>query len=83
MDPITQGVVGAAAAQTSAKKKNILGIGIIGILAGLAPDLDIFIRSTTDPILFLEYHRQFSHSLIFIPVGALLVAVPIFSVKFL
>jgi len=78
MDPITQGVVGAAAAQTSAKKKNILGIGIIGILAGLAPDLDIFIRSTTDPILFLEYHRQFSHSLIFIPVGALLVAVPIF-----
>ena len=78
MDPITQGVVGAAAAQTSAKKKNILGIGIIGILAGLAPDLDIFIRSSTDPILFLEYHRQFSHSLIFIPVGALLVAVPIF-----
>ena len=37
MDPITQGVVGAAAAQTSAKKKNILGIGIIGILADWRP----------------------------------------------
>lgn len=78
MDPISQGVVGAAAAQVSANKKNIFGIGIIGILAGLAPDLDIFIRSSTDPILFLEYHRQFSHSLIFIPIGALLVAVPIY-----
>lgn len=78
MDPISQGVVGAAAAQASANKKNILGVGVIGILAGLAPDLDIFIRSSTDPILFLEYHRQFSHSLIFIPVGALLVAIPIF-----
>ena len=78
MDPISQGVVGAAVAQASANKKNILGVGVIGILAGLAPDLDIFIRSSTDPILFLEYHRQFSHSLIFIPVGALLVAIPIF-----
>ena len=78
MDPISQGVVGAAAAQASANKKNILGIGVIGVLAGLAPDLDIFIRSSTDPILFLEYHRQFSHSLIFIPFGALLVALPIF-----
>ena len=61
MDPISQGVVGVAAAQTSANKKNIIAISIIGFLAGLAPDLDILIRSSTDPILFLEYHRQFVH----------------------
>ena len=78
MDPVSQGTVGAAFAQSSANKTNIVKVGFIGFLAGLAPDLDILIRSESDPILFLEYHRQFSHSLIFIPVGALLVAVPIF-----
>jgi inner membrane protein len=74
MDPISQGTVGAAFAQSTANKKNILSISVIGFLAGLAPDLDVFIRSSTDPILFLEYHRQFSHSLFFIPFGALIVA---------
>ncbi|MGB0474040.1 MAG: metal-dependent hydrolase [Porticoccaceae bacterium] len=74
MDPISQGTVGAAFAQSSANKKNILSITVIGFLAGLAPDLDVLIRSSTDPILFLEYHRQFTHSLFFIPFGALIVA---------
>ena len=40
----------------------------------MAPDLDILIGSSTDPLLFLEYHRQFTHSLVFIPVGAAFVA---------
>ena len=79
MDPISQGTVGAAFAQSTANKKNILRIGIIGFLAGLAPDLDVLIRSSNDPILFLEYHRQFSHSLFFIPFGSLIVALLIFS----
>ena len=78
MDPISQGTVGAAFAQSSANKKNILRIGIIGFLAGLAPDLDVLIRSSNDPILFLEYHRQFSHSIFFIPFGSLIVALLIF-----
>ena len=78
MDPISQGTVGAAFAQSTANKKNILRIGIIGFLAGLAPDLDVLIRSSNDPILFLEYHRQFSHSLFFIPFGSFIVALLIF-----
>jgi len=78
MDPISQGTVGAAFAQSSANKKNILRIGIIGFLAGLAPDLDVLIRSSNDPILFLEYHRQFTHSLFFIPFGSLIIALLIF-----
>ena len=53
MDPISQGTVGAAFAQSTANKNNIIKIGIIGFLAGLAPDLDVFIRSSTDPILSL------------------------------
>ena len=78
MDPISQGTVGAAFAQSTANKKNILRIGVIGFLAGLAPDLDVLIRSSNDPILFLEYHRQFSHSLFFIPFGSLIVALLVF-----
>ena len=73
MDPISQGTVGAAFAQSSANKHNIVKISVIGFIAGLAPDLDVLIRSSTDPILSLEYHRQFTHSLIFIPLGALIV----------
>ena len=78
MDPLSQGTVGAALAQSSASKKNIFRISVIGFLAGLAPDLDVLIQSSTDPILFLEYHRQFTHSLFFIPFGSLIVALILF-----
>ena len=78
MDPISQGTVGAAFAQTEANKNNIAKISIVGFLAGLAPDLDVLIRSSTDPVLFLEYHRQFTHSLFFIPLGALIVSAFVF-----
>ena len=78
MDPISQGTVGVAFAQSSASKNNILKISLIGLIAGFAPDADVVIKSSTDPILFLEYHRQFSHSLIFIPFGALIVAILFF-----
>ena len=75
MDPITQGAFGASLSLSFSKKKHILLAGIMGFLSGMAPDLDVFIRSQTDPLLFLEYHRQFTHSLIFIPVGGLICAV--------
>ena len=78
MDPISQGTVGAAFAQSSANKTNIAKISVVGFLAGLAPDLDVLIRSSTDPVLFLEYHRQFTHSLFFIPFGALIVSALVF-----
>jgi len=78
MDPLSQGTVGAAFAQSAADKNNIFKIGIIGFIAGLAPDLDVLIQSSNDPILSLEYHRQFSHSLVFIPIGSLIVALLIF-----
>jgi inner membrane protein len=79
MDPISQAALGAVAPQTLANKTAIetvglLRIGIIGALAGMAPDLDVLIQSSTDPLLQLEYHRQFTHSLIFIPFGAALCA---------
>ena len=72
MDPITQGVVGAALAQTKGETTTLAKAGVIGALAAMAPDLDVLIRSSTDPLLVLEYHRQFTHSLLFIPFGALI-----------
>ena len=74
MDPLTQGALGAALPQATRHKADIGIAGSLGFMAGLAADLDVFIRSATDPLLFLEYHRQFTHSLIFIPVGGLICA---------
>ena len=73
MDPLSQSIIGATASQASARNKHSLFIvALIGFLSGMAPDIDVFIRSTDDPLLFLEFHRQFTHSLIFIPVGGLI-----------
>ncbi len=75
MDPLSQAALGASLSQSFAKNKSKqFSVLVIGALAGMAPDLDVFIRSAGDPILFLEFHRQFTHSLIFIPLGALLCA---------
>ena len=80
MDPLTQGVLGAALPQSISNKKSLGIIGIIGFLSGLAPDLDVFIRSENDPILFLEFHRQFTHSLVFIPFGGLICSLVLYFI---
>lgn len=74
MDPITHGIVGAAAAQTvpGSDKNNFHYTSLIGFLSALGPDADTLIRSSADPLLTIELHRQFTHSLIFIPVGGLI-----------
>jgi inner membrane protein len=72
MDPITQGALGASLPQSVSTKDKLTTTTWLGCLSGMAPDIDVFIRSPTDPLLFLEFHRQFTHSLIFIPVGALI-----------
>lgn len=76
MDPISQGALGAAWAQSAAPHDDRLPTAaVLGAVSGLAPDLDTLIRSSSDPLLFLEYHRQFTHALAFVPIGALIVAV--------
>ena len=77
MDPLTQGSLAASLAQSSSPRRDIALATLCGLLAGFAPDLDVLIRSDSDPLMFLEYHRQFTHSLVFIPVGAALVAAPL------
>jgi inner membrane protein len=74
MDPFTQGALGAALPQATRKKSHVRIAGVLGFLSGMAADLDYLLRSSSDPLLFLEYHRQFTHSLAFIPVGGVLMA---------
>ena len=74
MDPLSQAALGAVVPQLAPRTREVPRLVLVGALAGMAPDLDVLIRSGTDPLLFLEYHRQFTHSLFFIPVGSLLCA---------
>ena len=82
MDPVSQAAIGASFSQSITKNTNIKIATFLGCVAGMAPDLDVLISSKTDPLLFLEFHRQFTHSLFFIPIGSLIVAAffyPIFK----
>lgn len=95
MDPVTQGTLGAAAAQAllagnfARRFEEKLGprpesfngkIWLYGALGGMAADLDILIRSTSDPILKIYYHRHFTHSLSFIPLGGLLCGLILYGI---
>lgn len=81
LDPFTHGALGAACAQLFLFKKDKKNAWIVGGLAAMAPDLDVFIRSAQDPMLALLYHRYFTHSLIFIPIGALIVSLVLMVFK--
>ncbi len=69
MDPVSQAAIGAAAAQSGASKTPLTTCLWVGALGGAMPDIDILIRSSSDHLLFLEYHRHFTHALVFIPFG--------------
>ena len=74
MDPLSQAVVGAVVGQNVSTRNQLRVAGVLAFLSALLADLDVLIQSSTDPILSLEYHRQFTHSLIFIPIGGLIAA---------
>ena len=78
MDPVSHAVLGAAAAQSTARTTRVRAIALAAAVGSLAPDLDVLIRSSGDPVLTLEYHRQFTHALLFVPLGALACAALVF-----
>lgn len=78
MDPFTHGLAGAAASQSFADKDKIKAASFAGFISALLADLDTFIFSSSDPLLNVEIHRQFTHSIIFIPVGALIGALLVY-----
>jgi len=74
LDPLTQGLLGGALALSVAPKKKSRLATAIGFTAALPADADILIGAGDDPLLNIEFHRHFTHSLIFIPIGALIVS---------
>lgn len=79
MDTITHALLGAAVSQTILKERlprSARLIGLIGAAGAALPDLDVFIYSFTDPTVSWLYHRHFTHSLLFVPLGGLIAALP-------
>ena len=81
MDPITQGLLGAATAQAGPRQK--LGPAATWVAAGITvvPDLDIFVTPLMSAVGAdvgamdrSVLHRGVSHSLFFVPILALVVA---------
>ncbi|MCX4247291.1 metal-dependent hydrolase [Paraliomyxa miuraensis] len=76
MDPLTQGLLGAAAAQALLGRRLGRRAWLYGAIGGMAADLDVLIRSADDPLVGFRFHRHFTHSLAFIPVGGVISALP-------
>ena len=74
MDPLTQASLGAAVAVAASTRPQARWALLLGALAGAAPDLDVLIRSSADPLLGVQYHRHFSHGLLTAPLIGLGIA---------
>ncbi|MBI1906880.1 MAG: metal-dependent hydrolase [Rhodocyclales bacterium] len=80
MDIVTQGLLGAVAAQSGGNSRDVRLAAFGGAAAAMLADADVLIRSDADPLLVLEYHRHFSHALAFIPIGALIASILLWPV---
>lgn len=65
MDSLTQIVLGAAIGEATLGKKIGNKALLYGAIAGTIPDLDVIFGALTDTITAIEWHRGFSHSLLF------------------
>lgn len=81
MDFITQNLLGAVAGHAAlGRSREDGGLGRLalaaGALGGAVPDFDVFLTALADPALPFEFHRHFTHALLFIPLGGLLATLP-------
>lgn len=72
MDPVTQGVLGAVAAQAILGPRAGHRVWIAGLAGGMLPDLDVVLEPFADPALPWELHRHFTHAYVMAPVLGLL-----------
>lgn len=68
MDNLTHGLLGMAVAVCVVPRESCRQAAVVGFLAGEFPDLDVLLRSESDPLFALEMHRHFTHSLLMAPV---------------
>lgn len=69
MDSITQGLLGGAIAECGFRGKLGRGATLMGAVGGVLPDLDIFV-GWLNPWWTWQYHRHFTHSVLFAPIVA-------------
>lgn len=74
VDPITQGLLGAAASHAACGKTLERGALVVGAAAGLLADVDVFIPYDASVLGNTAIHRHFTHALVFIPMGGLIAA---------
>jgi inner membrane protein len=77
MDTLTHGLVGAAVAQAACGRSLGRRAMLVGAVAGMLPDADTFIRSAADPFVRMQFHRHFTHALLFVPIGAGVAMLPL------
>jgi len=65
LDSLTQIVLGASVGEAILGKKTGDKALLYGAIAGTIPDLDVIFGTLTDTITSVEWHRGFSHSLLF------------------
>ncbi len=86
MDLLTQGLLGSNLALIGVKdRERLRKAALVGLLAGFAADVDFLIGSSQDPLLNLEFHRHFTHSILFVPIAALVLSIilwPLFRKSF-
>ncbi len=76
MDTITHGLVGAVTAQAVFSSKLGRKATLCGLVTGVLPDADSLLRNAADPLFRMEYHRHFTHALVFVPLAGLLAMLP-------
>jgi inner membrane protein len=73
MDPLSHALLGAASGLSLSRRCTRVA-ALAGAAGAVLPDADVVIRSASDPLLNVEYHRHFSHALIVAPAGAAIAA---------
>jgi inner membrane protein len=73
MDLVTHALLGAVSGYAADRSRTRWSL-LAGTVAALLPDADVLIGSDSDPLLTLEFHRQFTHSFVAAPIGAALAA---------
>lgn len=76
MDFITQNILGAAAGQAAMSRKLGRKAALLGAAGGALPDFDFLLSRLADPAFPIEFHRHFTHSILFIPFGGAIATLP-------
>jgi inner membrane protein len=76
MDPLTHALAGAALGYALFGRPLGRHSAALGALAAVAPDIDHFVSSVEDPLLYVEVHRSFTHSFLFSIIGSLISTLP-------